>query len=152
MKMMLEKINSPTVGEIEFEDSSVIRFPEGMLGLPAYKRFLLLESPDLRPLLRLQCVDEPTISFLVIDPTVVDPGFREYVESVDKGNNVLTEGDGSVLLAVCRIAKDGQDVTANLVAPVVINQKSREGQQFVLLDSPYDVRHSLAQMSERKEA
>ena len=60
--------------------------------------------------------------------------------------------DNSVVLVVCKIAKEGKDITANLVAPVVINHTDMQGVQLVLLDSPYDVRHSLAEVSERTEA
>ena len=149
---MAMKIDTPIVGEIEFEESSVLHFKEGMLGMPNFKRFLLLDFENLRPLYRLQCVDEPTLSFLLIDPDFVDPKLKEYVHKRDPDESVYEINDNCALFAVCKINESSGEITANLVAPVVINYNKMEGNQVILLDSPFDVRHSLTQMSERKEA
>lgn len=149
---MLMKISSPLIGEIEFEENAIIRFPEGMLGLPLFKRYLLLDAPEIRPFLRLQCIDEPTISFLLIDPLLFDEGYRSYVAERDPDETYLENNSECMLYAVCKVATDGSDATANLVAPVIVNNVRKVGYQLVLLDSPYDVRHSLLEASERKEA
>lgn len=149
---MLKKISNPVIGEIEYEENSVITFTEGMLGLPSFKKFLLLESENIKPFYRLQCVDEPGIGFLLIDPVFVDMEYHEFVKSMDKDSTYIDENGEYVILVVCKAATDGEDITANLVAPVVINYNSNLGYQLVLIDSPYDVRHSLAQVSTRKEA
>lgn len=146
------KISSPLTGEIVFGEDAIIRFPEGMLGLPLFKRYLLLDAPEIRPFLRLQCIDEPSISFLLIDPLLFDPGFRDYVAERDPDEIYLENSAECMLYAVCKVATDGSDATANLVAPVIINNGKKVGYQLVLLDSPYDVRHSLLEASERKEA
>lgn len=145
------KISNPAIGDIEFDESQIINFPEGMLGMPTYKHYLLLQSEEIAPFLRLQSVDKPSLSFLLIDPTFIDPAFRAYVEKADQ-NRQYIQNDDSAVLVVCKIAKEGSDITANLVAPVVINHTDMMGAQVVLLDSPYDVRHSLAEVSERTEA
>jgi flagellar assembly factor FliW len=146
------KIRNPAIGEIEFEENAIITFCEGMLGLPAYKHFLLLKSENIAPFLRLQCVDEPTISFLLIDPAFLDPGYRNYVAKADSEQLYLQGSEECVLLVVCKVSRGGEDITANMVAPVAINHQKMTGSQFILLDSPYNVRHSLAEVSERMEA
>jgi flagellar assembly factor FliW len=147
------KISNPAIGDIEFEESQIIHFQEGMLGMPTYKHYLLLQSDEIAPFLRLQSVDKPSLSFLLIDPAFIDTGYRAFVEKADVKRMFIQPGDeGSVVLVVCKIAKEGKDITANLVAPVVINHTDMQGAQLVLLDSPYDVRHSLAEVSERTEA
>ena len=147
------KISNPAIGDIEFDEGQIISFPEGMLGMPAYKHYLLLQSDNIAPFLRLQCIDKPDLSFLLIDPAFIEPQYRTYVEKADVNKMYIQPGDdNSVVLVVCKIAKEGKDITANLVAPVVINHTDMQGVQLVLLDSPYDVRHSLAEVSERTEA
>lgn len=146
------KIDTPIVGEIEFEESSIVHFKEGMLGMPSFKKFLLLDFENLRPLYRLQCVDEPKLSFLLIDPDFVDPSLKQYVHKRDPEQTFYELNDNCALFAVCKVNEADGDITANLVAPVVINYNKMEGNQVILLDSPYDVRHSLSQVSERKEA
>lgn len=149
-----KKIVNPAIGEIEYAEDQIIRFEEGMLGLPSLKSYLLMESPNIAPFLRLQCIDEPNISFLLIDPAHVDPGYHQYVSSRQGvGEYYDAEDNQSALFAVVKISNDGEDITANLVAPVTVNLNQKIGFQLVLLESPYSVRHSLtAQQDERKEA
>lgn len=149
---MTIKIETPIVGEIEFEESSVVFFKEGMLGIPAYKKFLLLDFENLRPLYRLQCVDEPNLSFLLIDPDFVDSSLKQYVHKRDPNEEVYELNDNCALFAVCKVNEEDGEISANLVAPVVINYNKMEGNQVILMDSPYDVRHSISPVSERKEA
>jgi len=149
-----KKIVNPTIGEIEYNDDQIVTFEEGMLGLPSLKSYLLLESPNIAPFLRLQCIDEPTISFLLIDPGHIDPGYHDYVNQRSGiGDYYRADDEQSALFSVVKISDDGEEITANLVAPVVIDLRKQAGFQLVLLDSPYSVRHSLvADQEERKEA
>lgn len=146
------KITNPALGEIEFDESDVIHFPEGMLGLPSYKYYILITNPSTRPFFRLQCVDESRISFLAVDPAMVDPGYADYVFAQDPEHRLLDAKEDTVLLVVCTVSSDGSDVTANLQAPVVINHRKMEGSQIILLDSPYKLKHSLIKNTQRREA
>jgi flagellar assembly factor FliW len=137
------KINNTVVGDIEVDDGSVITFPEGMLGLPQYKHYVIVRNRETEPFLRLQCVDEPKISFLTIDPAFAEGGYKDYVMAQDPGHVLLDKEEEIVLLVVCTISPDRTDVTCNLQAPVVINHKSMKGKQIILLESNYSIRHSL---------
>jgi flagellar assembly factor FliW len=149
---MTIKIFNPAIGEIELDESTILTFQEGMLGLPEYKKYVLIDSPQIKPFLRLQCVEEPQISFLAIDPANIDPGYREYMISRDPNHYFIDNPDDVVLLVVCKVSEDGSDITGNLQAPVIINHRKMAGCQVVLLDGPYHVRHSLVQAVKRKEA
>jgi flagellar assembly factor FliW len=137
------KINNTVIGDVEVDDGSVIEFPEGMLGLPQFKRYVIVRNRDTEPFLRLQCVDEPKISFLTIDPTYADADYKDYVVAQDPAHVLLDQEEEIVLLVVCTISADRTDVTCNLQAPAVINHKAMRGKQIILLDSPYSIRHSL---------
>jgi flagellar assembly factor FliW len=144
------KIANPVIGEVEFKDSDVIQFPEGMLGLPDFKRYILVSNPNIKPFMRLQCVDEGRISFLAVDPAIVDPAYFNYVASQDSGRELIKSPEETVLLVVCNLQPKSNDITANLQAPVVLNYRNMAGVQIVLLDSPYGVRHSLVGKARRE--
>ena len=144
------KISNGHIGEIEVDEGNVITFPEGMLGLPRYKRYVIVQGNGMAPFLRLQCIDEPSISFLTIDPAFADQGYRTYVEAQDRDNLFIESSEDTVLLVVCTVSKDGSDLTCNLQAPVIINHKAMTGKQVVLLDSPYSIRHSLVKGKQEK--
>ena len=144
------KISNGQIGEIEVDEGNVITFPEGMLGLPRYKRYVIVQGNGMAPFLRLQCIDEPSISFLTIDPAFADQGYRTYVEAQDRDNLFIESSEDTVLLVVCTVSKDSSDLTCNLQAPVIINHKAMTGRQVVLLDSPYSIRHSLVKGKREK--
>jgi flagellar assembly factor FliW len=72
----------------------------------------------------------------------------------DKENNYYRSGDPeNAMFVVVNISADGEEISANMVAPVVIDTANKRGQQLVLLDSPFSLRHDLVvQEEERKEA
>ncbi len=146
------KIQNNRLGEIEFDENSVIEFPEGMLGLPEYKRYLMIQSPQMKPFLRLQCVEAPQIGFLTVDPAYADPDYKAYVVAQDPDHVFIDPEEEIVILVVCTLAPDSSDVTANLQAPVVINHKKMVGRQIVLIDSPFSLKHSLVSNARRREA
>ena len=146
------KIQNPSIGEIDYNEANVILFLEGMLGLPDYKRYLLVQQDKFQPFLRLQCVDNPQISFLMIDPAYADPGYRAYVIDQDPDHVFVDKSGDVVILVVCMVTSDGSDVTANMQAPVIINHKKKTGCQIILLESPYRRKHSLTQNARRQEA
>lgn len=131
------------IGELNLEKANVLEFPEGMLGLPQYKHYVLIRNEQTNPFLRLQCVDNTQISFLVIDPVFADSGYKSYVLASDPDHIFIDAGEDVVMFVVCTVKKDGSDVTANMQAPVIINHKTMIGRQIILLDSPYSLRHSL---------
>lgn len=136
----------------EFDENSVIEFPEGMLGLPEFKHYVIVESPSIKPFLRLQCVGAPHIGFLTIDPAFVDPGYKQFIVDHDPEHLYIDAEEDIVILVVCTVSRDGTDVTANLTAPVIINHKNMIGRQIILLESHYDIKHSLIDNARRQEA
>ncbi len=144
------KINNPAFGEIEIDDGGVIQFPEGMLGLPQNKRYVIVKDPQMEPFLRLQCVDQPQISFLTIDPANAASDYKDYVVAQDPERVLLDRAEEIVLLVVCTVTPDRTDITCNLQAPVVINHKTMEGKQIVLIDSPYSISHSLIKNAQQQ--
>lgn len=149
---MTETITNPAIGSIHYDEESILSFREGMLGLPNFKRYLLLEAPDLQPFLRLQCVDEPSISFLLIDPTFVDADYRKTIASTIQ-RECDADDEKTGVMSVVNVSDDGSDISANLAAPVIINQAEMTGVQTILMDSPYSVKHNLMpEEPQRKEA
>ncbi len=146
------KIQNSIVGEVEFGEGDIVTFSEGMLGLPDYKHYVAIESANLKPFLRLQCIDEPSIGFLTIDPAYIEAGYKDYVVAQDPGHVLIDEPEEIMLLVVCTVDEQGTNVTANLQAPVAINHRTMTGRQIILLESPYRLRQSLTAGARRREA
>ena len=143
--------------EIEYLEGSAFHFP---LGLPAFeeeKRFVPIDLPDHKPLLFLQSALTPELCFLAFPILVVDPEYHldiapedlavlglEALEQPRIGQDVLVLG----LLSV----RDGFPVTANLMAPVVVNLRTGVAVQAIRHDSRYSHEHPVASVARGSHA
>ena len=129
----------------------VLDFPTGIAGFPDHHRFLLVQVEDADELFFLRSLDDDSLRFLVVPPA---PWFPDYAPELpgDATDELALHAaeDALVLLLVNTGSGDGaQSATANLMAPVVVNQRTRHAAQVVLSDSPYSLREPLAARGDR---
>ena len=115
---------------LEVPAAGTLTFPEGLVGLDHLRHFTLVEDERVSPCRWLQSLDEPALAFLVVDPTLVSPGYAAD----------LPHGDRWVIIT---LRPQPEQSTANLLAPVVIDPHARTGRQIVLHDSGYSLRHHI---------
>lgn len=128
-------------------------------GLPQLTRFVLVRlgdqgvagaGDDAGPagndavLYELRSLEQPEIRFLVAVPS---PFFPEYVIELDETACTeldLHDADDALVLVVLTVDPDTGGATANLLAPVVVNAKTRHAAQVILSGSDWSVRAAVA--------
>lgn len=128
-------------GELEVPDEQVVEFPEGILGFPALRRCCLLPCGDGLPLRWLVCLDEEALAFLTLEPHTVFPDYEIELPAADQEALELVQAEEALPLVLVTVCEDGQAVTANLVAPIIVNLRTRRARQVVLEDERYCTRH-----------
>jgi flagellar assembly factor FliW len=116
-------------GSLQVENDKIIHFPNGLLGFPEVKRYVLMDYKD-TPLKWFQAVDEPDVAFIVAEPGIVLPGFNVELDAVTKQTLQLEKDEDLVVLVVLRVEDDR--VIANLKGPLMINSKLMLGVQAVV--------------------
>ncbi|WP_238010244.1 flagellar assembly protein FliW [Dactylosporangium sp. AC04546] len=121
----------------------VIDFVAPMPGFPEDRRFVLVRLDEVGMLYALTSVDSAGLRFLVVPPARF---FPDYAPEVDDDTlaalGVADQADVLVLLVIT--AGDGaEDATVNLMAPIVLDQRSRRAVQLVLSKSGLPVRQRL---------
>jgi flagellar assembly factor FliW len=122
-------------GAFAVDPSSVVRFPHGLPGFEACRRFVVLSDARLAPFTGLHGVDAPGPTFLALDPRCV---IADYGVALGSRERARLDTDGAeplLWLAIVRV--DGHALTANLRAPVVINPRCMIGLQIVGADTSY---------------
>ncbi|HEY9855077.1 MAG TPA: flagellar assembly protein FliW [Stenomitos sp.] len=137
------KIDTREFGLLDYEESAVLLFPEGLMGLEHLHRFLILDQDAVEPLRWLQSVDEPAIAFPVIDPGLVFPDYHARMSHEDREALGLQPGEEPIVLALVTVPKDPAEMTANLLGPLVLNPARHVGRQVVQHDSQYGTRQRL---------
>lgn len=130
-------------GEIEIDDDKIVTFPEGLLGLEDYKKFAIFDMPENSKFICLQCIDEPVIAFLVVNPWDYFPDYDIQVSDEELATIGIAELEQLIVFSIITIGDNIENATANLLAPVVVNVKNKEAIQIVLNERKFTTKHSL---------
>jgi len=134
------KIKTTRFGTITIEEEKIITMPFGMLGFPDVKRFVMLQHKEDSPFFWYQSVDDPMLAFVIMRPFLFKPDYNVDVENVLKEMSWNEEEKQNTLelYVVVNIPKGAPDkMTANLIGPILINNKIHQAVQMVISDSPY---------------
>ncbi|GMV89047.1 MAG: hypothetical protein AMXMBFR81_19780 [Chthonomonas sp.] len=143
---------STRFGLVEYNEEDILTFPQGLMGLPAMKRFLILEHKPGSPFRWLQSLDEPSMSLLVCDPWAYVADYDPQLRASDETDLALTDSEARMILATASIPPGKPEgMTLNLLGPLVINLSKRIGKQIALDGGTYTIRHRVFQRS-RSEA
>lgn len=127
------EIESRRFGRLEVPAASVFRFPAGLVGFPDFRRFVLLDNRPGSAFKFMLSVDDPELAFAVVHPGDLVDGWVAPLEAA--GRALGTETDDVAIFALVTIPQDPNEMTINLLAPLAVDLKSREGCQ-VVLDEP----------------
>ena len=133
-------------GSVSYQEDGVIDFPWGLPGFEKETEFLVMEPSANAPLIFLQSLQHPDLCFLALPIQGLDPDYQPVLTredlttlGLDNGSQPVIDGD-ICCLAIIVVAENGP-VTANLLAPIMINRANRRGVQAVRVDSVYSHRH-----------
>ena len=125
-------------GKIPVEDERVIVFPDGLLGFPSSRRFVLLETAENGFFYWLQSIDDPSLAFVVIDPVLLVPDYKSRLVLPEWDRDFFDpEGPSSLHAMAIVTFPEGDDAraTANLQGPLLVRESDRLGRQVVLAES-----------------
>ncbi|MBI5750025.1 MAG: flagellar assembly protein FliW [Nitrospinae bacterium] len=135
------QINTLRFGTIEIDKSEIIIVPEGIIGFPDIKRYVILDMGRDTPFKLFQAVDEPTVGFVIIDPILFKPDYKVKIRREDLYSLSAENLNEIVTAVIVTIPEDLYKMTANLRGPLLMNLKSRLAKQHVLTDDTYTTRY-----------
>lgn len=138
-------VHTRRFGPLEYRESSVLTFPAGLPGFDGQPLFTLVEPAELAPLVFLQSLNSPSLCFLAAPVTSIDPNYAPALTPEDLDRLGWPRSTGPELLCLALLcAPENGVLTANLLAPVVINPETRIAVQAVRADSKYSHQHPIS--------
>ncbi|MBU0479524.1 MAG: flagellar assembly protein FliW [Proteobacteria bacterium] len=132
-------VSTTRFGDLEIDQERVITMTAPFWGFPGSTRFFLQSHSGNSPLMWLQSIDDPALAFVVVPPAVIDREFKPPITGpVRKELGIDRDGDLDVLVILTVPAGRPREMTANLLAPVVINVRKRLAKQVLLDPVQYD--------------
>ena len=141
----MRRVKSDQLGDIEVADGAVVSFPGGIPGFEGCHDFVLVEDEAIAPLHWLQCLDDGTLAFVVVDPTLIYPDYNFQLGPADTAAIRLGDTQQVLVRVILTVSEHPEKTTANLQGPLLINVEANLGCQVLLTRSPYEQRYPVMQ-------
>ncbi len=139
------EIQTTRFGKLSVEDDRVMTFPHGLLGFPEQGRFALIQTGEDNYFFWLQSVDEPSLAFVVTDPSIFFKDYEVPIREETTQELHLTDNAYAQLFVICN--KVGDWLTGNLLGPIVVNAQNHLAQQVVLTEKKWTTRQPLIRLT-----
>ena len=138
-------IKTARFGSIDVQGEDILLFPEALYGFDQEKEFVLLPlDPNIdSPMEWLQSLRTPELAFIVTDPFLFLPQYKMVLNDDEKHQLEIESAESVLIRVIVTIPQVHSEMTANLVAPLVVNKKNHLSKQIVLTSAEYDTKHLL---------
>jgi len=138
------KIQSRQLGEIEIDEESIVKLPEGLVGFEDQKRFFLIRRDEYLPFHWLISAQDPDVGFAVVDPEIfLSEPYTVVLNEADRGDLDLQEGDPVHVLVIASPAENPGQITLNLKGPLLLNPRNRVIRQLLVYSSKLPLRQPI---------
>jgi len=150
----MPQVETEYFGTMSYREESVFDFPAGLPAFTNEKRFVPIELEQHSPLIFLQSLVQPALCFLAFPILVVDRAYRlriapEDLQALDLSTHRQPDLATEVAVLALLALHDGMPATANLMAPIVVNLKTRRALQAIRQDSEYSHQHTIELQREK---
>ena len=148
----MPKVYTSRFGEIEVDEKKVIHFKDGIPAFEDEHDFIILPYESESPYYFMQSLKSPDLAFLLTIPFFF---FQDYTFEIDDASVEeldIKEQDQLLYYSMVTIPNGSiRYMTANLVAPIVINTSNMRAKQVILEQSNYTTKHRLFPEPGKKE-
>ena len=140
----MRKVHTVRFGEIDVIEDKVVHFKDGIPAFEDEHEFLIIPYDEESPYYFMQSLKSPELAFLITTPFIF---FPEYVIEIDDEtlSELKIKNQEDVMLYSLITIPNGsvRYMTANLLAPVVINTENMQAKQIIMEKTRYTTKHRL---------
>lgn len=146
----MRKVSTDRFGEIEVDESRIIHFKDGIPAFEDEHEFIILPYDEESPYYFMQSLSNPSLAFLLTMPEIFFPDYSAKIDDDTVSELNITNADKILVYALITIPNGSvRYMTANLLAPIVINVENMQAKQIIMDKSNYTTKHRL--FSDKKE-
>ena len=118
-----------------------VSFPEGIIGFEDHKEYRIADEKSKEPFFWMQSLKDSEVNFIVIDPLEFKSDYKPVLSGMDKTVLQIADNDECLCYVIVCVSQESDQISANLLAPLMINKKSNIGRQVVLQEQDYSIQH-----------
>ena len=113
-------LQSTRFGEVEIPEEAVIDFPQGLIGLGG-SRYTLLARSDDAAFVWLHSLDDPALALPLTNPWRFFDSYEVEIADDEADRLGIQSDDDTAVYVTVRAAESLEDFSANLRAPILVN-------------------------------
>lgn len=139
--MEVERDNRCVIKTVNPEN--IFTFPEGILGFEEIKEYCILLNEKVKPFMFMQALNGSDICFVCVESFLVCPEFNLTIPQKTVKTLELVSPQEALILSLVTVRKKVEDITANLMSPIVVNMRTSKAQQVIVENSNFSVRYRI---------
>ena len=133
-------IKSTRFGDIDVSEEAVLQFSHGLPGFLDEKTFAFLQYQPDSPFAFLQSVNDPDLTFIIVEAFAFFPDYDFDLDDEIAKELGIGDDNSPQIFNIVRIPEKLEEMTVNLLAPIIVNWRSHKAIQHVLEKTSYPVR------------
>jgi flagellar assembly factor FliW len=130
----------PRFGTCTYRESEVLTFPWGLPGFASLRRFIALNLGGQEKFVWLQSLDDLSVALPTADPWQIFEDYAPHLPPYASSSLDLRNPEDFATLCVVVVTPGAAEMTMNLLAPIVVNLRTKTGRQITLETGGYSVR------------
>jgi flagellar assembly factor FliW len=130
----------PRFGTCTYRESEVLTFPWGLPGFASQRRFIALNLGGQEKFVWLQSLDDLSVALPTADPWQIFEDYSPNLPPYASSSLDLRNPEDFATLCVVVVTPGAAEMTMNLLAPIVVNLRTKTGRQITLETGGYSVR------------
>ena len=139
--MTIRKDNRCVFKQVNPEN--IFMFPRGILGFECIKKYVFLINEKVEPFIFMHAIDDSNLSFVCIEAFIIRPDYNFTLAEENIKFLALKTPCELMVLNIVTVRKKVEDITANLMSPLLVNIKNSMAMQLVLDDPAYPVKYNI---------
>lgn len=127
------------IGTFSVSSSEIINFVEGPLGFSEYKKFIIVEEEEDSLFLILQSIENKKIAFPILEMDLLGVNLTTQISKDLLTQMKVQKANDLSMYCIVAVPSNFNNMTANLRAPVLINNKTQQGVQVILSDQELEI-------------
>ncbi len=129
------QVTTKLFGKQLINPKDIISFsPKGPLGCENLLKYFIIDPNDRTNIQWLQSIDNPSIAFPILNPILFEENYYNEVKLLhyDIDDLQIQSDNDYCIYTIITIPRDIKSVSANLLAPIIINKENKLAKQVVL--------------------
>ncbi|MCY6959547.1 flagellar assembly protein FliW [Clostridium brassicae] len=137
------RLNTKYHGVHEYEEKDVFTFKKGIPSFENLTKFIIFPVEENEIFSVLHSIEDNEVGFIIMSPFDVLESYEFKLDDELIKRLNIQKAEDVVTISIVTLNSKVEHITTNLRAPIIINIKEKLGEQIILNNEKYMIKHPL---------